>query len=110
MFFINYSSRIVGILFLILFVAYGWFASRIPLDFWSEEETFNARSMPYLIAIVGSLISLLLVTVPQINQVDESFDEYCPGPPHGRLRHGNRTAWFHPGKQPSTPDGLLDHG
>lgn len=74
--FINYSSRIVGILFLILFVAYGWFASQIPLDFWSEKEVFNARSMPYLIAVAGSLVSLLLVLVPQINLIDERFHKF----------------------------------
>jgi putative tricarboxylic transport membrane protein len=58
------NSRVVGILFLALFAAYGYLIDDIPLDFWSEEELFNARSLPYLIAAAGILVSLLLIIMP----------------------------------------------
>ena len=45
------NSKISGLLFLLLFSAYGYLAGDIPLDFWSEEELFNA-------------CSLLLITLP----------------------------------------------
>lgn len=58
------NARISGLLFFGLFSAYGYLAMDIPLDFWSEEEPFNARSLPYLIAAFGIIVSLLLVVLP----------------------------------------------
>jgi len=58
------NSRITGILFLALFSAYAYFIEDIPLDFWSEEELFNARSFPYVIAAAGIFVSLLLIVMP----------------------------------------------
>ncbi len=58
------SSRIGGILFLLLSGCYGYFAGEIPLDFWSEQEPFNARSMPGFIAIAGIVVSILLIAAP----------------------------------------------
>ena len=43
---------------------YGWTASQIPLDFWSEQEPFNARSLPYGLAFAGSFIAVLLLLAP----------------------------------------------
>lgn len=57
-------SRLTGVLFLVLFVAYGYFAGQIPLDFWSQQEAFNARSLPYLISAAGSFLALLCIVIP----------------------------------------------
>jgi putative tricarboxylic transport membrane protein len=46
---------------LIVTLAYGYYAQQIPLDFWSQEEAINARSLPYLLAIVGAILSGILV-------------------------------------------------
>lgn len=53
--------RSVGLFFLCLSCAYLYFGHEIPLDFWSEGEVFNARSMPYLIGIAGILVSIALI-------------------------------------------------
>ena len=58
------NSRVVGVVFLLLFSAYGYFTGDIQLDFWSEEELFNARSLPYAVAAAGIFISLLLIALP----------------------------------------------
>ena len=58
------NSKISGLLFLVLFSAYAYLAGDIPLDFWSEEELFNARSLPYAISAAGIPISLLLIMLP----------------------------------------------
>jgi|APSaa5957512535_1039671.scaffolds.fasta_scaffold152169_2 putative tricarboxylic transport membrane protein len=58
------NSRVIGVTFLLLFSVYGYFTADIPLDFWSEEELFNARSLPYAIAAAGILISFLLIALP----------------------------------------------
>lgn len=63
MFYIN-NSRVGGVLFLIVSCLYGYFANDIPLDFWSQQETFNARSMPRLIAAAGIVSSILLIVAP----------------------------------------------
>ncbi len=57
-------SRIAGVLFALLFLGYGYFAGDIQLDFWAEEETFNARTFPYLIAVGGCFFAVLLSLVP----------------------------------------------
>jgi putative tricarboxylic transport membrane protein len=58
------NSRVGGVLFLILSVLYGYYANDIPLDFWSEQEAFNARSMPRIIAGAGIVTSILLIMLP----------------------------------------------
>jgi putative tricarboxylic transport membrane protein len=45
-------------------MAYGFATQDIQLDFWAEEELFNARSFPILIAIGGSLLALLYMLFP----------------------------------------------
>ncbi len=58
------NSRIVALFFLVIFVVYGYLTTSIPLDFWSEEDVFNARSLPYLVSGSGILICALLLLVP----------------------------------------------
>jgi putative tricarboxylic transport membrane protein len=57
-------SRVIGVLFLSLSCCYLYFGHQIPLDFWSEGEVFNARSMPYLIGISGIFVATALILVP----------------------------------------------
>ncbi|HIG43572.1 MAG: tripartite tricarboxylate transporter TctB family protein [bacterium] len=58
------NIRLVGLIFLVLSCAYIYFAGEIPLDFWSEEEVFNARTMPYMIGTCSILCSALLIAMP----------------------------------------------
>ena len=52
-------SRLTSGFFLLLFLAYGYLSLGIPLDLWSEDASFNARTFPQLIAIGGAIISAL---------------------------------------------------
>ena len=45
-------------------MAYGFATQDILLDFWAEDELFNARSFPILIAIGGSILALLFIVFP----------------------------------------------
>ncbi len=58
------DARVGGVIFLAISLAYGYLASEIPLDFWSEQESFNARSMPQLIAAAGICCALLMLVLP----------------------------------------------
>lgn len=58
------NSKLSGLLFLVLFSVYGYLTGDIQLDFWSEEERFNARSLPYAISAAGVIVSLLLIMLP----------------------------------------------
>jgi putative tricarboxylic transport membrane protein len=55
-----------------LFLAYGFATQDILLDFWAEEELFNARSFPILIAIGGSILALLLIMFPPVFETPSS--------------------------------------
>ena len=57
-------SRLTGMVFCLVFTGYGLLAQDIQLDFWAEEELFNARTFPTLIAIGGTLVSLAFVLFP----------------------------------------------
>ncbi len=46
------------------------------MDFWSEEETFNARSLPYLIALAGALIAGLLLFLPSEDPDTSALVDY----------------------------------
>jgi len=55
----------VGALFFLMFsIAYGILAYKIPLTFISQQESFNARTMPYALGITGALLSFLMLVVP----------------------------------------------
>jgi putative tricarboxylic transport membrane protein len=53
-----------ALFFLLLSMGYGALAFQIPLIFLSQGETFNARSMPYGLAIAGMVLSLLILILP----------------------------------------------
>ena len=53
-----------ALFFLLLSMGYGALAFQIPLIFLSRGETFNARSMPFGIAIAGMVFSLLILILP----------------------------------------------
>lgn len=52
------TRRITPLAFLALAIAYGWTASRIELDPWSAEEAFNARTLPFIYAVLLALLCL----------------------------------------------------
>lgn len=58
------NQRLVGLACLLLAATYVHFIEHIPLDFWSETEPFNARSMPYLYGYSAMIIATLLILVP----------------------------------------------
>lgn len=58
------GARIGGAALLLLFLGYAWLIPKIPLDFFAAEEAFNARSLPWVLAAVGILLSLGLMLGP----------------------------------------------
>ena len=55
------ENRISGLILLAFFLGYGYLAQDIQLDFWAAEELFTAQTFPSLIAIGGTILSLLLI-------------------------------------------------
>ncbi|PLX95751.1 MAG: tripartite tricarboxylate transporter TctB family protein [Desulfuromonas sp.] len=55
----------VGALLMLLFsMAYGLLAMRIPLTFMAQQEYFTSRTMPYALAVIGVIISLMILVLP----------------------------------------------
>ncbi len=55
----------VGALIMLLFsLAYGYLATHIPLTFLAQQEFFTPRTMPYALAVVGMLLSFLILVLP----------------------------------------------
>ena len=60
-----------GALILLMFsIAYGLLAFKVPLTFLAQRETFNARTMPFALGIIGTLLSFLILVLPS-RQTDE---------------------------------------
>ena len=54
-----------GALLLLTFsIAYGLLAFNIPLTFISQQESFNARTMPFALGIIGAILSFLILVIP----------------------------------------------
>jgi putative tricarboxylic transport membrane protein len=54
-----------GALILLTFsIAYGLLAYKIPLTLLAQRETFNARTMPFALGIIGTLLSFLILVLP----------------------------------------------
>ena len=69
-------SRAIGVLFLCISCFYLYFGHQIQLDFWSEGEVFNARSMPYLIGVSGILVAIALIFTPTNASVTDAPHEW----------------------------------
>ena len=55
----------VGALILLVFsIAYGLLAYSIPLTFIAQKESFNARTMPFALGIIGTILSFLILVIP----------------------------------------------
>jgi len=64
-----------GALILLMFsIAYGLLAFKVPLTLLAQRETFNARTMPFALGIIGVLLSLLILFLPS-DQTDDDEDE-----------------------------------
>lgn len=61
------NFRLVGAFFFVVSLGYLYTAQSIPLDFWSEQEPFNARPLPYLIGISCAVVSILMIVLPSPN-------------------------------------------
>ncbi|HEX9778542.1 MAG TPA: hypothetical protein VGA63_10395, partial [Geopsychrobacteraceae bacterium] len=58
----------VGALLMLLFsMAYGLLAMRIPLSFMAQQEFFTSRTMPYALAAIGFVLSLLILVLPTVD-------------------------------------------
>lgn len=55
----------VGALLILLFsMAYGLLSFQIPLSFLAQQEFFTSRTMPYAVAVLGIILSLLILVMP----------------------------------------------
>ncbi len=61
---ITNPGKVGALFFLVLSIGYGLYAFKIPLTFLSQDETFNARTMPFVLAILGAVFSLLMIILP----------------------------------------------
>ena len=68
------TRRITPLAFLALAVAYGFMASRIELDAWSAAEALNARTLPFIYAVLLGLLCLPLLVRGMQAQEDAGSD------------------------------------
>ncbi|WP_136679924.1 tripartite tricarboxylate transporter TctB family protein [Neptunomonas sp. XY-337] len=55
------KDHIGGLIFLLLSIAYGYYARQIPLLPGDEFEPFHAQSLPNALAIIGAALALVLL-------------------------------------------------
>ena len=74
------APRLLVLLLLAVSASYLWTATAIPLDFWSESERFNARSMPYLAGGIAVIVASLLLIWPGMRPNLDAYDLMLPRP------------------------------
>lgn len=58
----------LGALIMLLFsISYGLLAFKIPLSFIAQDEFFTSRTMPYALAIMGSILALMILIFPTVD-------------------------------------------
>ena len=61
-----------GALILLAFsIAYGLLAFKVPLTFLGQREAFNARTMPFALGIIGTLLSFSILVLPSAKTNEE---------------------------------------
>ena len=61
---INVKKTLGGFLFLILSFVYGWQAFNIKI-FSAAVELFSARTIPFALSVLGIILSILLLVLPE---------------------------------------------
>jgi len=58
----------LGALIMLLFsISYGLLALKIPLSFIAQDEFFTSRTMPYALALLGSILALMILVFPTVD-------------------------------------------
>lgn len=58
----------VGALVMLVFsMAYGLLSFKIPLSFMARNEFFTSRTMPYGLAVLGIILTLLILLLPTVD-------------------------------------------
>jgi putative tricarboxylic transport membrane protein len=57
-------EKVGALFFLALSIAYGLYAFKIPLTFLAQQETFNARTMPFALSVLGTILCSLIIILP----------------------------------------------
>ena len=58
----------LGALIMLLFsISYGLLALKIPLSFIAQDEFFTSRTMPYVLALLGIVLALMILVFPTID-------------------------------------------
>lgn len=68
---IQNPEKVGAFFFLAVSIAYGLYAFKIPLTLLSQQETFNARTMPFALSVLGSLLALTIIVLPASNETKE---------------------------------------
>ncbi len=76
----RHAPRITVLALLAVSAGYVWTTASIPLDFWSESERFNARSMPYLAGGAACIVAALLLLWPGARPSLDAYDLTLPRP------------------------------
>jgi|AntAceMinimDraft_12_1070368.scaffolds.fasta_scaffold34210_1 putative tricarboxylic transport membrane protein len=79
------GAQLGGLAFLGLSIGYGYEATDITLDFWSEQAFFTARTLPYIIAVAGIICACLLIIIPSAKTDWAAFKKLNWGPAVGLL-------------------------
>ena len=57
-------DRLGALIILVFSLAYGYFAFDIPLTHVAQKAEFNARTMPFALAVIGIILSMLILVLP----------------------------------------------
>lgn len=66
------KDKVGALFFLVLSITYGVLAFDIPLTFVGEDEVFTAQTLPIALAIVGAVVSFLILVLPSANTGDST--------------------------------------
>ncbi|MCP4397955.1 MAG: tripartite tricarboxylate transporter TctB family protein [bacterium] len=58
------KDKVGALFFLVLSIGYGVLAFDIPLTFVGIDEVFTARTLPFALAVAGTVIAFLLLVLP----------------------------------------------
>lgn len=61
---IQNPEKVGALFFLALSIAYGLYAFKIPLTLLAQQETFNARTMPFALSVLGTLLAAMIIVLP----------------------------------------------
>lgn len=74
-----HKEKVGALLFMMFSIAYGALIPRIDIPFFLQEDVFTSKTMPTALAILGGIVSFLIIVLPSSSNEEDRVEAAFKG-------------------------------